>query len=152
VRDQVAVILSLDWSSAELLEVLKVILPVQLILAVKNHVFKTVIVTTPIKIIVILSLKRKNDFPFVQKKIVLHIKGKLNCLGLLKANKCSANFKFNTHTYNSALSVEKIEVVCPTLSSGGCSRERLGISSGTRSALAFFGVDLLCFFFVFLTT
>ena len=75
-RDQVAVILPLDRSSAELFEILKIILPVQLVLAVKNHVLKTVIVATPIKIVIILSLKGKNDFPCIQKKIVLHIKRK----------------------------------------------------------------------------
>jgi hypothetical protein len=91
--------------------------------------------------------------PFRPKKDRLAYKRKsLKFLGLLKANKCSANFKFNTHTYNSVLIVEKSEEVYPTDSSGGCSRERLGILSGTRSALAFFGVDLLYFFFVFLTT
>lgn len=73
-RDQVAVILSLDGSSPELLEILKIILSMNLVLTVKNHIFKTVIVATPIKIFVILSLKRVNDFPFVQKKIVLHLK------------------------------------------------------------------------------
>ena len=76
-RDQVAVILPLDGSSAELLEILKIILPVQLVLAVKNDVFKTVIVATPIKIIIILRLKGKYDFSLVQKKIVLHIKRKV---------------------------------------------------------------------------
>jgi len=82
VRDQVPVILSLDGSSPELFEILKIILSVQLVLAVKNNVFKTVIISTPIKIIIILSLKGKNDFPFVQKKIVLHFKRKSkNCLG-----------------------------------------------------------------------
>lgn len=69
----------------------------------------------------------------------------------LKANKCVLTLNL-THTYNSVLIVEKSEVVCPTLSSGGCNREREGMLSGTRSALAFFCVDLICFFFVFLTT